>query len=116
MVKICVRESKSMGTNCYVVSDGEKYIVIDPAVDFDTMDDLCDGEIAAVLITHGHFDHVEKLQSYLDNTNAKIYGQKNYTAFDRKGEGSSSKQLLALLEFFGGCSSSLYRWEHLHRG
>ena len=77
MVKICVRESKSMGTNCYVVSDGEKYIVIDPAVDFDTMDDLCDGEIAAVLITHGHFDHVEKLQSYLDNTNAKIYGQKN---------------------------------------
>lgn len=77
MVKIVLRQSHSMGTNCYGISDGEKYIVIDPAVEYNTMDSLCEGKITAVLITHGHFDHIEKLQSYLDDTNVKVYGAKN---------------------------------------
>ena len=77
MIKIVVKESYSMGTNCYGVSDGEKYVIIDPAVSFEIMDNICEGSIAGILITHGHFDHIESLQSYLDNTNVKVYGHEN---------------------------------------
>lgn len=77
MIEIVVRESLSMGTNCYGVSDGESYIIIDPAVSYKKMDEICNGKIVGVLITHGHFDHIEELQSYLDNTCVKIYGHIN---------------------------------------
>lgn len=77
MIKIVPKPSYNMGTNCYGVSDGEKYVIIDPAVNYNEMDQLCDGVIAGILITHGHFDHIEELQSYLDNTDIYIYGHKN---------------------------------------
>ena len=77
MIKIHVMQSYGMGTNCYVVSDGEKYIVIDPSVRYEKMDALCEGKICGVLLTHGHFDHIEQLRSYLDNTDVYVYGHLN---------------------------------------
>ena len=76
MLRVNVKQSYSMGTNCYLVSNDDGYIVIDPAVDYNVVDEMTSGSLQAVLITHGHFDHVEKLQSYLDNSDVKIYGHK----------------------------------------
>ena len=77
MIKVVFKPSYAMGTNCYAISDGKHYVIVDPAVSYYEMDSLCKGEIKGVLITHGHFDHIQELQSYLDNTNVNVYGHKN---------------------------------------
>ncbi len=74
MIVIKRKVSRLMGTNCYSVSDGQNYVVIDPAVSFEEMDKISSGSICGVLITHGHFDHIDQLQSYLDSTDAAVYG------------------------------------------
>ncbi|MBN1858735.1 MBL fold metallo-hydrolase [Candidatus Bipolaricaulota bacterium] len=55
-------ETASLGplaTNCYVVSDGTRTIVIDPAEDAAELHALIDGRAVHLVInTHGHFDHV----------------------------------------------------------
>ncbi len=66
-----------MEANCYLVEwyfNGELcYIIIDPCVDYKIMKSLSKGKIKGVLITHGHFDHFEKLQGYLENSDVEIY-------------------------------------------
>jgi len=71
------KSSISMGANCYLVGNDESYIIIDPIIKYSVMNSLCKGKIKAVLITHGHFDHFEELESYLENSDVKIYGHKN---------------------------------------
>ena len=50
-----------LDTNCWVVSDdlGGPAVVIDPAEDIERiLEALGDRDIAAVVLTHGHFDHL----------------------------------------------------------
>ncbi len=48
-----------LATNCYVVSDGTRMIVIDPAEDSPRLRELiADRTVHLVINTHGHFDHV----------------------------------------------------------
>lgn len=76
MIKIVCYQSDYINTNCYGISDGESYIIIDPAVSYKEMDEVCEGKIAGVLFTHGHFDHIQELQNYIDETDVKFYGYK----------------------------------------
>lgn len=71
------KNSMMMGANCYMVSDGENYIIIDPAVNYEIMKKMAVGNLVGVLITHGHFDHIDELASYLHLSNIKIYAHKN---------------------------------------
>ena len=52
-----------IGANCYVLSDDEnkKALIIDPGGDFSKIKAIIDKEnltTEAVLLTHGHFDHI----------------------------------------------------------
>ena len=62
----------NMGVNCYLVCDGEKTVVIDPGDDFEKIKSLAGGKIDAVLLTHGHFDHIGAVAS-LQKEGARVY-------------------------------------------
>ncbi len=58
-----------LGANCYLICDGAQGLVIDPGGDAQLVGKAC-RELgmapAAVLLTHGHFDHVGALSELLD--------------------------------------------------
>lgn len=67
--------SKFLSANQYVVINDDKCIVIDPCIKYSETIKHCPN-VKAVLITHGHCDHINELESYF-NKNIKIYMHKN---------------------------------------
>ncbi len=72
--------------NCYIVSEGEKCIAIDPGgepealLQFLQEKGLC---LEAVLLTHGHFDHVGAAEALAKHTGCEIWmhpGDQGYGA------------------------------------
>lgn len=65
-----------LGTNCYILSgDNETAAVIDPGADYRRIDTVLTGNglrPAAVLLTHGHFDHQGAAKAFQD-AGVKIY-------------------------------------------
>lgn len=73
--------TKDMGTNCYFVSLDKKVIMVDAGGDgskiFNFLNDK-DLTLEAMLLTHGHFDHIEALDYlYEKYPNIKIYASKD---------------------------------------
>ena len=65
-------------TNCYLVkmdsSDG--VVVIDPAADPVRITEAAgkmNGQVCAILLTHGHFDHIGAVAELRKSTGAKVY-------------------------------------------
>ena len=67
--------SRMMDTNCYVISSGKDAIVIDPGekepklLDYITEEDLT---VEAIILTHGHYDHIAGVEWLKDNTHAPV--------------------------------------------
>ena len=69
-------------TNCYVVYDDNSpdCIVIDPGFEPDTVLLAIKGlkkNLAAILLTHGHFDHVGAVKLLAADTDCKVYIHEN---------------------------------------
>lgn len=70
-------------TNMYVITKGNKAVVVDPGLDAHTvLKELSEYEVEGVLITHSHIDHIDGVANF----NAPIYvlepdllGFKDYT-------------------------------------
>ena len=65
-------------TNCYVVTDEEslRCAVIDPGDESNTILDYLEENhlrCEAILLTHGHFDHVGAVEAVAEETGAKVY-------------------------------------------
>ena len=70
----------SWNSNCYVLISGEQgekrtAAVVDPSADKDTILRFIQGKNAvleSIILTHGHFDHVESVDTLRDATNAVV--------------------------------------------
>ena len=61
-------------TNCHILSNGSEAIVIDPGYEPDIILDALEGrELKAILLTHGHFDHVGAVKELVAETGCKVY-------------------------------------------
>ncbi len=74
-------ESFCMGpvaTNCYILSgaEGDRAVVIDPPTAGEKIFELLQREgltVSAILITHGHFDHIGGVNALREKSGAKVY-------------------------------------------
>ena len=61
-------------TNIYILSNDTEAVVIDPGYEPDTILDALEGkELKAILLTHGHFDHVGAVKELVAETGCKVY-------------------------------------------
>ena len=61
-------------TNCHILSNGSEAIVIDPGYEPDTILDSLEGlTLKAILLTHGHFDHVGAVRELVAETGCAVY-------------------------------------------
>ncbi len=61
-------------TNCFVVSNEGKAIVIDPGSKFEKLEPLLEGlSVKAILLTHGHFDHIGIVDELYQKYQCKVY-------------------------------------------
>ena len=61
-------------TNCYLLSNGTDAVVIDPGYEPDTILDALEGlNLKAILLTHGHFDHVGAVKELVAETGCDVY-------------------------------------------
>lgn len=77
-IKIDARIVGPIGTNCYLVADEAKKegILIDPGFEPERIKAMVkkdDVTVKAVLITHGHFDHISKARETADALGAPIW-------------------------------------------
>ena len=64
--------------NCYILSENNTCLVVDPGADFMKIKDaIGDDKILGVLITHSHYDHIGALRHFLTKRSIKIFKKSN---------------------------------------
>ena len=65
-------------TNTYVLSKGNDVIIIDPACKIEKLEPyIKDKNVLAVLLTHGHFDHIKTVDSLYNKYKLPVYIHKD---------------------------------------
>ena len=75
-MKIITLTLPPLDTNCYIVGDGNAAAVIDPASCAEKIKAAADAHglaIKAILLTHGHFDHIGAAEKLKEITGADVY-------------------------------------------
>ena len=66
-----------LGTNCYMAwGEGDKCVLIDPGFEADPILEEVRShgkQVEAILLTHGHFDHVGGVKAIVEETGCKVY-------------------------------------------
>jgi glyoxylase-like metal-dependent hydrolase (beta-lactamase superfamily II) len=60
-------------TNCYILSKGNDYLIIDPADKADDISALIKGNLVGIIITHYHFDHIGALDDLVNKYQVNVY-------------------------------------------
>lgn len=66
----------AMASNCYLLTSGQHAVLVDPSAPVEAIRTALYEEQAtldAILLTHGHFDHVFALSALRDATGAKVF-------------------------------------------
>ena len=78
MLKIHTMPLGAYQTNCYIIHEqsAKTCLIIDPGYEPDAILDVLEKlslEPAAILLTHGHFDHVGAVRDVASETSCKVY-------------------------------------------
>ncbi|MDT8337380.1 MAG: MBL fold metallo-hydrolase [Candidatus Izemoplasmatales bacterium] len=76
MINITKYSSKNMDVNTYILAKENQALVIDPGFNGKTVINHCENhnlKIKAVVLTHGHYDHIRDLTLLINNNVLKIY-------------------------------------------
>lgn len=65
-MKIKAYSTNKLQTNCYLIENENKCIIVDPCVKYDDIFKNTEYNLEAVIITHAHFDHIDQLNTYLE--------------------------------------------------
>ncbi len=70
-----IRQITSMyiDCNCYIIKYLDEIIIIDPCIDVNTLQKYGVNNVEAILITHGHVDHILYLKQLTKKYNCKVY-------------------------------------------
>lgn len=69
-----------LGVNCYILTDGNEAIVIDPGSDCEKILSVIEKEgasLSKILLTHGHFDHIGAVCDLQEKTDATVWVHKD---------------------------------------
>lgn len=78
MIKVNYRALGMLSTNCYVVEnpDSQKVLIVDPGdspLEIERQIDEIDGDPEAILLTHGHFDHMLAADALREKYHIPVY-------------------------------------------
>ncbi len=61
--------------NCYILKKDNEVVCIDPGANFEKIDSNINenDKVLAVLLTHGHFDHIGAVDSFVQKYNCPVY-------------------------------------------
>ncbi len=71
MIKVkCLHPKVPYGANCYILSSGNEYAVVDPSVSYKEALKSCDVSnmsLKYIIVTHAHFDHILEIDTWAKN-------------------------------------------------
>ena len=73
-MKITTISCGLLETNCYILANGTDAVIFDPDGEWEEISPyLQDLNLRAVILTHGHFDHIGGVDIICEKTGAKLY-------------------------------------------
>lgn len=72
----CVKVGK-LETNCYILTNNQQTLIIDPGDDFKLIDVKVKGNLIGILVTHNHDDHICAIKDFLSKYSVKVYDYNN---------------------------------------
>lgn len=66
-----------LDTNCYILNNNGKVIIIDPGDEKEKIINEVNGEVVGIIITHHHFDHVGAMEEIKNYYKVNVYDYSN---------------------------------------
>jgi len=68
----------SLQENCYILTEGDKCLIVDPGDDYYLIKEkIQDKKVLGILLTHNHFDHIGAVEDIKKEYKVEVYSHSN---------------------------------------